>query len=290
MMDLNLVPTWYKIDHTQRTVDFRSHYNKNLSAVASAEIAVNHIIDNYPKPYHVMVSGGVDSQAMLYSWKLFGTDYIPTTVNYKNHNTHDLQELFVFAKKYKINLNIQEFDVLDFYNTQLENYVNEYQLPSPQLTVFLAMTKSLPGTVIFSGNLLAKPCTILNTQIGLTYESNKRPFVPFFFWSCPELAYALLLHRKKINYIERSYSQSYDYKIETYHSLGFPVIPQQKKYNGFEKIKDIYMEKYSHLITTEFKLRNPAKNKWSPYELLLRIPYENKVGLFSYEGILNDDV
>ena len=287
------MPTWYKIDHTQRTIDFRSDFDKNLSGIESAEIAVNHIIDNYPAPYHIMVSGGVDSQAMLYSWKLFGSNFIPTAVNYNNLNTHDLQELYTFTKKYKLDLNIQEFDVLEFYEKELENYIFEYKLPSPQLTVFLAMTKSLSGTVILSGNMLGKPADIYNTQIGLTYESDKRSFIPFFFWSCPELAYSMLLYQKKTNYFEKTsfaYGMTYTNKVETYHDLGFPVIPQEKKFTGFEKIKDIYMSKYNHLITSEFKLKNPFKNKWSPYELLLRIPYEQKLGLFFYKGILNDDV
>jgi hypothetical protein len=103
----------------------------------------------------------------------------------------------------------------------------------------------------------------------------------------------MLLYQKKTNYFEKTsfaVSMTYKNKVEIYQNLGFPVIPQEKKFNGFEKIKDIYMSKYNHLITPEFKLKNPFKYKWSPYELLLRSPYEQKIGLFSYKGILNDDV
>lgn len=287
-MENNLIPTWYKIDHNKKMIDFKSSLDDNLSALDSAEIAINYIHQTYPKPYHVMVSGGVDSQAMLYTWKLFGKDYIPTTINYKGHNEHDLLELYEFSKKYQIDLEQHEFDVLDFYKTEYENYVYEYQLPSPQLTVFLAMTKHLQGTVIFTGNFLGKPCISKNTQIGLTLECNKRPFIPFFFWSSPDLAYSQLFYYKRNPVRDSQYLYSYDNKVKTYQNMGFPIIPQKQKYTGFEKFKDIYRDTHKHLLTKEFKLKNPPPF-WSPYELALRIPYEKKVGSFFYKGILNDE-
>lgn len=292
--DVNIVPTWYKIDHDKKEIDFTSTLDNNLSPLESAEIAINHILKNYPKPYHVMVSGGIDSQATLYSWKLFGKDFIPTYVTYNtNLNNHDLITLFEFSKNNKIDLLSYDFDVLDFYNTQHEEYVYKYNCPSPHLTVHLSMIKNLPGTVIMSGNFLINPSLTPSNQIGFHNGVNERSFIPFFFWSHPNLAYSLILHRKKTNYRETQDSQFYPYRVKEYIDMGFPVISQGKvKYTGFEQIKEIYRENYKPANPAITKLRYYAtRRNYDPYDEILRYPYEGKLGgRFSYKGILNSDI
>lgn len=289
-MENNLIPTWYKIDHSKKIIDFQSSANGKLSPLDSAEVAINYILETYPKPYYLMVSGGVDSQAVLYSWKLFGKDYIPTYVTYnKTLNSHDLETLFIFSKKYKIDLLSYDFDVLDFYNTQHEEYVYKYNCPSPHLTVHLSMIKNLPGTAIMSGNFLYDPCFIPLNQIGLHNSSSDR-FIPFFFWSQPDLAYSLILHRKKNNYIETPTTLMYDYKVKEYIDMGYPVISQGKiKYSGFEQIKEIYREKYKPDALTRLKCYAERHN-YDPYDQILRYPYEKKIGLYNYKGILNSTI
>lgn len=286
---VNMIPTWYNIDHDKKIIDFNCELDNNLSTLESAEIAVDFILKTYPKPYYVMVSGGIDSQATLYSWKLFGKDFIPTAVRFNGLNDFDLIEIYQFVKQHQLELNLLDFDVLNFYETEYVNYVQEYKLPSPHLTVHIAMTKSLPGTIIMSGNFLAKPFSIYSTQIGLTYEAFKRPFIPFFFWATPDLAYSLLKYRKSNGYTARGYNQ-YDIKLSTYHDLGFPVIAQKQKFSGFEQIKEIYKERYKNTFSGKMKLDYvKRKGHWTPYEWILRYPYEESVGLVNYTGLLNPE-
>ena len=46
-----------------------------LPLYTAAKLAIESIIDSYPSPYNLMVSGGVDSQAMLYLWNKFGKNF-----------------------------------------------------------------------------------------------------------------------------------------------------------------------------------------------------------------------
>lgn len=293
LLGKSIIPTWYKIDHCKKVVDFTSVVDSSLSTLESAEIAINYILETYPKPYHIMVSGGIDSQAMMYAWKLFGKNFIPTYVTYNiNLNNHDLITLFEFSKNHKIDLNTYDFDVFGFYNSEYKEYVYKYRCPSPHLTVYLAMTKDLPGTVILTGNFLGNPSSIPFNQIGLHNGASTRVMIPFFFWSHPNLAYSSIINRKKNNYFETTRTLLYDYRVKEYIQMGFPVISQgTTKYTGFEQIKEIYNEKYKPANPALTKLKYYAtRRNYIPYEEMLRYPYEQEIGFINYKGILNSDI
>jgi hypothetical protein len=107
--------------------------------------------------------------------------------------------------------------------------------------------------------------------------------------SHPQLAYTgiFIKDTKKRNY-SSSLSESYERKVKYYQNLGFPVIPQECKLTGFEKVKDYYDEYFWDLVTPKMKLKYSSRLSRRTYDLLLRYPYEEKFGETDYIFLLND--
>lgn len=279
---------WYTVDNN--LIDFTTT-NKLLASDEAAKLTVETIINHYPPPYHLMVSGGVDSQAMLYAWKLYGRDYIPTSVVYNNGmNMHDLETLAIFVDREKIYVKYIDFDLLKFYETEYDDLCETYKCISPHFGAHLGMTKNLTGTCIFSGDCLGvKSAALRNNNLCLLRASKERSIVPYFFLHTPEIAYCINYHRyiaKDLNFSSTNFL--YETKVRIWTTLGFPVIAQTQKFTGFEKIKDYYDETYGHLITPEIRLRYANKASNRTYDLLLRYPYEEKYGNPEYKYILNE--
>lgn len=281
---------WYKIRDT--TADFRTKLT-DISGIVAAEAAVNFIQNNYPAPYHIMVSGGVDSQAMLYAWKLFGRDYIPTSVIYENDfNVHDLEEIKKFGIQHRIPINFIRFDLLDFYENNYWTLSEKFKSSSPQFAVHIAMTEKLNGTVIFAGNFLHYNGMAYSSIIhSLTLYAESRPCVPFFLSSHPDLAYTKLLYEQENNNENHFDTSDYQAKVKMYQDTGFPVIPQSEKFSGFEKIKDYFDVHYTHKVTLADKLTYCQRYRQTKrvYDILLRYPLEKKYGLVSYKNLVNEE-
>lgn len=278
---------WYKI--TENILDFRSDLN-DICGLKAAKKAILNIQKNYPPPYHIMLSGGVDSQAMLYSWKLFGSNFIPYSVIYDKNlffNNHDLKTLNEFSKINNIEITYYEFDILNFYKNNYHNVALEFECSSPQIATYIEMTKNLPGTVIFSGTWLSKPKFLYNrVQHSLTLYSRKRNCIPFFFLSDPDLAYSGI--KLNLNLKRGTTDEVYIDKVEGYHKAGFPVIPQEKKFTGFEKIKDYYDDNFWNQATPKMRLTYNYKPSQRTFDILLRYPYEDKFPEIDYKFLLND--
>jgi hypothetical protein len=282
---------WYKI-YENNTIDFSTD-NTLVNILDAAKITVDHIIKNYPPPYNIMVSGGIDSQAMLYSWKLFGKDYIPTAVMYNDYlNEHDLVTLDTFSQEQNISIEYLKFDLLKFYETEYDTLCEKYKCRSPHFGAHLGMTENLQGTCIFSGDCLGKNGANIRSNNICMYEATKyRSIVPYFFMHTPEIAYSKVFvaskyKRKKLDYAD--FQQLYQEKAILLINEGFPIIPQQEKYTGFEKVKDLYDEKYRHLITPKILLKYANKPSKRTYDLLLRYPYEDKYGTPNFRYIIDD--
>jgi len=280
---------WYTVSNN--IIDFTTT-NKLLASDEAAKLTVENIINNYPSPYHLMVSGGVDSQAMLYAWKLYGRDYIPVSVMYNSGmNMHDLETLAIFAEREKIDVKYIDFDLLKFYETEYDDLCETYQCISPHFGAHLGMTKNLTGTCIFSGDCLGVGgAAVKSNNLCLLRASRERSIVPYFFLHTPEIAYCINYHRYIAqDLIVSTTDTPYETKVKTWTQLGFPVIAQVQKFTGFEKIKDYYDETHGHLITPKMILMNANANNSSKrtYDLLLRYPYEKKYGNLKYKYILN---
>jgi hypothetical protein len=279
--------SWFKIENN--VIDFRSK-NKFINSIDAAELTIKGIVKNYPPPYRLMVSGGVDSQAMLWAWKQFGKDYIPTSVVYSNnYNEHDLVTLKEFALRENISIEYIEFDPISFYQNKFEDIANRFRCTSPQFATHLGFIENLNGTKIFSGDRLLYGRAIVHHNNLCVYRAAQEwDIVPYFFIHTPELAYSLW-YDKKSRLSGQTREEMYIEKVNDWQDSGFPVIPQLEKYTGFEKIKEYYQQNFRHVLTPLVRLKYTHYTTMEPviYDVLFRHPYEKKFGTPSFKHILN---
>lgn len=278
---------WYTIQN--KTIDFR-YSPITKFGVEAANLAVNNIMKNYKPPYYIMVSGGVDSQATLYAWKLFGKNFIPVSVIYdQNHkfNLNDLSTIIEFSKIHKIDVNFQFFDLLNFFETDYRKIANKFECSSPQISTHIAMSEKLNGTVIFSGTWLGPSTGFYDrVQHALTLYSFTRSCVPFFLMCHPDLAYTGFKFYSRP--AGSSFQDLYNAKVNQYLAAGFPVLPQEKKLTGFELVKDYYDKHYWHLATPKMRFKYNNKTSKRTFDILLRYPLEEIFPQIDYEFVYND--
>lgn len=281
---------WYKVGDF--FIDFRSSNYQILLPLEAAELTIKSIVQHYPPPYHLMVSGGVDSQAMLFAWKMYGSNYIPTSIYYDDWlNIGDLHSLFEFSQQQKIEVNYKQFKLVDFYNFTYTSVVEKYQCTSPQIGAYIGMTQDLPGTVIFSGNLIFRnEVPFDHVQRSLIRYSLDKPVVPFFFWQSPEITYSILSTKERKN-IRLQNITSYEKKVLDYQKNGFEVISQNKNTNhmtGFNGVKDYYDRNFKHLITPRHILGAARFESRRVHDMLLRYPHVNRIGNPKYVQYFNE--
>jgi hypothetical protein len=267
---------WYTIAHT--TVDFTaSSINEIVNSPLTAAIeAVNDIVKKYPPPYNLMASGGIDSQAMLYAWKMSGHQFNVYTFRYnETFNDYDIKTLPIFCERENIPYTIVDFDYFNFLEKEYDSISNKYQCSSPQISMHIKMASFFEGTVVYSGNFLYPSTTGLSYAILGLYRFSKtiegRNIIPYFFLHTPELAYGLLYSNTLGDY-------GYQNEVERYNNIGFPVIPQERKFNGFEKFKEHYDSHDYVLRDPKNRLRFSNKPSHRPFDWLFRYPYEEKFG------------
>lgn len=268
--------------------------NKNITALDAAIYTVEYIVNNYPAPYTLCLSGGVDSQAMLYSWLISGKKFETFSAVYNNGwNLHDLECLDKFSKIYNVNINYVDVDVLNFLFQEYSNYAEQYRCGSPHICTHMKFVDIINhGTVIFSGEPTNRHAFVPRNNFGLYKYATKtnKNTVPWFFLETPEIYFGLKYDNTVLKRPRDVSNKDYSFKVWHYHTSGFPVISQEKKLTGFEKIKDYFDENYSHLVTIKDKLtKNPSQGSTRTFDLLFRNKYEHKYGKDVYEVIHRND-
>lgn len=261
-----------------------------------ANKAINEIVKKYPKPYYLMVSGGVDSQAMLWLWKNSGVEFTPVSIKYTGYsneviyNKHDLIQLEQFSQEHNIIVKYYNFNIFDFLENHLIEYAKKYTCASPQLCTHMRMSEEFSeGTRIFSGNFGVH--TQYNyTILGLKrYADMNRNVIPFFFLHDKELAGAISSESLNNKHNYRSGEQLYTNKVSSLLEKGIPVIAQPDKTTGFEKIKEIYDHQEYRLIPGE-RVRYSKKPSKRVFDILFRyrltefVKYKDRI---VYLGIKN---
>lgn len=308
---------WMKpyIDDEKRLYYFDA---RNTSIVSSSPLEsavklIQDIANNYPPPYRLYLSGGVDSQAMLYAWQQSGIPYETYSARYNNNlNDHDISTIKQFAEIHRIKLNIVDFDLFNFLEKEHDFYATTYFSGSPQFSSFMKMVDNqIEGTALMSGNFalpthvkkneapdhIGWPDTNAMSLYQFARISGKN-FIPFFFMESPELFYSLKMNPYIQSYydntdklslfnehgeeISKGRSFNYILKCAFYQSFGFPVLPQIDKYNGFEKVKDYY-DQYEYLIKPKDYIHRLAGQKSKrAFDVLYRYKYEVKIRDFKY--------
>lgn len=239
------------------------------SALLSSHDAVQYIISHYPPPFNLYVSGGIDSQAMLYAWHSFGCSFNVICVDYCGMNKHDIDTLSVFTKIYDISVQYLTFNVVDFLENEHDSYARRYLCGSPQITTYMKMSEMTSGTNIMSGNCMYDGMMLPDSNVMSLYHYatlSGYHMVPFFFLETKELTHAFA----KSDYIEKF--TDYQKKVAIYQSNGFPVLPQVQKYTGFEEIKNMFDSK--NVPYTDRLYRKPNQNSKRPFDIMYRNKYE----------------
>jgi len=243
--------------------------------------AVDNIVKNYPSPYYLMCSGGVDSQALAYIWKESGYNYqcvsfLYTDNNGKFYNTHDIDTFHVFAKQNNIDYTTKIFNYWSFLDNDLLTIAKQYNCASPQITAYIALANSLQtGTVIFSGNFFYPDKPPFDFDILALYryslQSTSPSVIPFFF-----------AHTEDLAFIGRTLTQPHFYndyqsKCYVYKESGIPIIEQDTKLSGFELIKD-YFDNVPNLISPSDRLRYASKPSKRQFDIAYRYKLRDQLG------------
>ena len=234
------------IRHNPIILDFTSDEDLGGIPLTNAIDTVQRISNSYKPPYTLFISGGVDSQAMLWAWFKSGIPFSAVHYSY-GANSHDTTWAKTFCNTFNIPLEIREFDVHAFINSpKLMQMAKRYDCASPQILTYIEFTKNHPETCIMAGNFIQAQSAGINwTVYGLErFASLEKPnFIPFFFLSSPRLAYSFYNADSKFKFemfSANGFYDDYQSKIRSYQSAGFPVIAQTQKFTGFEQIKIQY--------------------------------------------------
>lgn len=318
-----------KLDYSNLIFSFdcRSQNTFVERPLEAAIKTVLYIRDNYPSPYIIYLSGGIDSQAMLYAWHLSNIPFQTHTAVYNNDlNKDDYETIVQFGEKLNIKINLVPFDLFSFLDTEHEYYAKTFLTGSPQFTSFMKIvSQQKKGTAIMSGDFLRpnvdynhfinfnKPKIISYTGIpdknamGLLHfaiKSNLK-FVPWFFLETEMLAHSFYRYpnldiAKKFNisktFINSKYG-NYFYKTALYQENEFPVIPQTNiqrgKYNGFEMVKTYFDEQ---LEMKKSKMNREELQEFEKYYrklLLIKTSHQHSKRWFDllyrnkYETVIN---
>ena len=285
--------SWVKV--TDQLVDFTvSEFKETVkSPIQAAVEAVNDIVKNYPPPYNLFVSGGIDSQAMLYAWKTSNHPFNVYTFRYnQTYNIHDIKTLFLFCEQENIPYTIVDFDYFKFLEEEYDGIAKKYKCSSPQISMHIKMASMFTGTNVFSGNFLLQESAVLTHAILGIYRysrtSEGKNTIPYFFLHTPELAYSMHGFKQdnfdKINELEKL---GYRRKARVYNLVGFPVIPQEQKFTGFEKFKEHYDSHTYVKDDPKNRLKFGNKDSARPFDWLFRYPYEELFGEPRLNFILN---
>ena len=282
--------------------DFRLKKKLRTKPLNAAIKTVKYITKNYPAPYTLCLSGGVDSQAMLYAWKSSGVEFSTCSAVY-NHwlNDYDLANLKQFAKREQLKINYFHLDLMNFLETEHDSYANRYQCGSPQITTFMKVADQIKeGTVVMSGNF-----KLINS--GIPDDNNfamfkygmmsGRHIVPWFFAETEDLFHSFEYYYKHKDIVieeggfdtgafdappKDNLLLQYEKKVEMYQHFGFPVIPQQNKQNGFERIKEIYDLNTDRISKIDKLSRLPGQRSNRVFDILFRNKYEQKFADYKY--------
>jgi len=277
----------FVVDYDVEGVDFaNSIFNDPLTVAIDA---VKKITLSRPGPYILLASGGVDSQAMIWAWEQSGVPYEIWHYSYDSWNYHDTEYLDNFLQSVNLShkLTVKNIDAIGFISSdELIDYAKKFDCSSPQILTYIKYVNATPGTPIMGGNFIQENvCGISYTLLALQryVEKHSRNFVPFFFQSTPELAYAFLPLDKKLSAIETGTDAGYKIKCQCYETTGFPIIRQYEKYTGFEKIKKYFD---SEEVSAQDKIKWANKPSKRAFDIKYRYNLYNHIGYYDDSKVI----
>lgn len=257
------------------SIDFINLDLNNSDPLYETINLIHNITKIYPEPYQLFVSGGIDSQAMLYAWKKSNIPFNAYAFVYNNHfNEHDLNTLKTFCQILDIKVNFVDVDFFKFLKSDLINYSKSYICNSPQITFHMTFAEKInKGTKIYSGDAMS---SLDYTILGLKRfaDKNDNNIVPFFFMENPRLVGAFINQIKYVfkDPVYQSLFKGNPYltKSYVYNKSGFTILPT-KKFSGFEQYK-LYFDNLKHLVPPINRLKFANFKSKRNFDLLYRYP------------------
>lgn len=269
-------------------VDYRDYTPaaEKISGIDAALLTIDLITKTYPAPYTLMCSGGEDSQAMMWAWKLSGVPFNVVSVRYVTddifYNEHDHVTLLQFVEKNNIDVQYYDFDVINFLENGHHDIATKFDCGSPQISTYIKMTELVKaGTILFSGNCIISTkqsyqggvinwilLSMHRYSLFLKETNSVRQLIPFFFLHHPKLAYGFQPHVVR-------------HKNEAYAKNGFEIIPVTKQ-TGFEKVKEYY-DQFQNRVNINDRLKYNVMKSRRVMDLLFRYPYGiNNTNMYNY--------
>jgi hypothetical protein len=210
------------------------------------------------RPLILCYSGGIDSEVIA---KTFVADNIKFTALSMRHssgtNDHDICWAVEFCKKHNVEHKIIDFDIEDFFNVKMQDYIDRgYRTWRPWrlFQLFLLETvESLGGCAVMGAGI--QSFDTVAGEICIKYppehamcldwcKNNNSVHFPYFYQHNPEVFAAYM----KIDLIETMlsnpnyfvnvpYNMSLE-KIIVYRSL-WQDMPRRSKFDGFENVQPL---------------------------------------------------
>lgn len=268
---------------TNLDVDFFKQLNFDSESLLNyridAAIAASKKLGSNPV---LCFSGGVDSQAMVQSWLEAKLKFSVAILKMKNeYNKHDYEHALLYCDKVGIEPVLVEIDVITFLTRENHDYGIKYRCSSPHFNThyrFFDKLRDMGYTGICGGGTAfakgADGWGPVPTPAQMNYVEyarlNNYPMIGNFLGYDPKLCWTIALltppHDSQwvgavetLDTLEIDNDKRYVAKVKGYQNHGFDVIPQSKKFTGFEKVKDYFAEKYKDGWTFEKKFRYPLE-------------------------------
>lgn len=226
------------------------------------------IYQDYGKDFVVMFSGGTDSEIVIKSFLEIGIKPRCVFIRFKdNYNDGDYQIALKIAMLHDLELEIFDFDVLDFYNSgQAAEFAAEIQCRQiAYLTVYNAI-RELGVPAVMGGEMLLRRVIPQNAESEwyYTFRENEDasamrfsntygiPLVNEWFSYTPEMMAYYLEHPGIQNLI----SNKYNYKLGSVSSKNrilhdlIPGLVRKQKTHGYENLGAFNIETYFELYKT----------------------------------------
>ncbi len=230
--------------------------------------------DLYGNDLYVFYSGGIDSEIVIQSFIDVGIVPRVVFIEYKDgYNKHEKMWVDKYVSKTRIQLEQVEFDLLQFWETEVVDFCMQTQCVSPQLPVTMKVATTIRGIPIIGQG----ECFLEYTQNNWWLREHEKicawykffmfanlPAIPGFFQYTPN---------QLASFIPRAitFMEAHDLVTTKQDKCGiyrqwYPELVQRPKYSGFELVE--------HLDSTiRQKMREIFQNheniQWTPITNLL---------------------
>jgi hypothetical protein len=265
---------WISVSFTDTDMVWNVNITEEMLNIAhtatleeNCKLAVTHLPSSIGSRPAVCFSGGIDSQTVIDTFLIAGVTPNVVIFNFlDDHNIQDVSHAIKFCETRKITPRLIDFDVIRFLSVELYDFATKYNISSPQFAVHLYLAGKLKDlgytSAIFGGNNLCQfedqTWYVPTKEETDWYSYSKEINFPIIgnFW-LQDWRLSLMATINMPYFIQNDKPHNYQVKITGYRNMGYDVIPQDQKYNGFETVKKYYEEMTGDGWTFERQFRYP---------------------------------